>query len=264
MKRAGWFTCPAVTLAVIGFSLPQLAAADLPRRPPVVDPLPVPAAPAVATVADVALADGGVLWGQVVDPQGSPQSNQLVAVRQQERIIATARTDQGGRFSIGGLPGGVYQIVAADGAGVYRLWAPIRRPGGSAGRNVGGGQTIGARTSSRWRSAILVDESLGAGRLVGCSDCSADSTGQSRQDQHQLIRVRNQIANRCSAHCTAIQASLAGRITEPTSLRSLGYAASHVDAGLVFSVKQVFDTIPLPSSTDTFASIRATNRFFQM
>jgi hypothetical protein len=128
MKRAGWFTCPAVTLAMVGLAVPQVRAADLPRQSRPVDPQPVPTAPAAVPVSDVALADGGVLRGQVVNPQGAPLPSQAVAVRQQQRIIASARTDQDGRFSISGLPGGVYQIATADGAGVYRLWAPQTAP----------------------------------------------------------------------------------------------------------------------------------------
>jgi hypothetical protein len=128
MKRAGWFTCPAVTLAMVGFAVPQVKAADMPRQSRPVDPQPAPAAPTAAPVADVALADGGVLRGQVVDPQGAPLPYQTVAVRQQQRVIASTRTDQDGRFSISGLPGGVYQIASAEGAGVYRLWAPLTAP----------------------------------------------------------------------------------------------------------------------------------------
>jgi hypothetical protein len=128
MKRAGWFTYPAVILAVVGLALPQVTAADLRGRSPAPGPLPVSAAPAVAPISDVALSDGGVLRGQVVNPQGAPLAYQALAVRQRERTIATARTDQDGRFSISGLPGGVYQIVTADSSGIYRLWAPRTAP----------------------------------------------------------------------------------------------------------------------------------------
>ncbi len=126
MKRAGWFTCPAVTLAVVGLSLPQLGAAEQPGQRPASSLVPATATPAFAAISDVALAAGGVLRGQLVDVQGLPLPNQAVVVRQQERILASARSDQDGRFSISGLPGGVYQLAAADAAAIYRFWARER------------------------------------------------------------------------------------------------------------------------------------------
>ncbi len=128
MKRTGWFTLPTVALAMIGLALPQLRAADLPAQRPVFEPLPVPAKPAPITISDLALGEGGMLRGQVVDPQGLPLASVAVAVAQQERVVATARTDQNGHFAIRGLPGGVYQVSAAEGEAVYRLWAPYTAP----------------------------------------------------------------------------------------------------------------------------------------
>ncbi len=104
-----------VSLATLGLCLPELAFAS--------PPPPVPA------VVDIALADGGVLHGQVVDLQGGrAATNVPVSVKAQDREIARAVTTADGRFSVPGLRGGVYQLVAGDGQGVYRMWAPKTAP----------------------------------------------------------------------------------------------------------------------------------------
>ncbi len=151
MNRAAWFTCPAVTLALAGMALPQLSAADLPARPaspvstavspaamrasvapttatPTTAPQAAGGSAAPAALADVALGGGGVLRGQVVDPQGNLLAHCEVLVRQQDRAIAVTRTDADGRFAISGLAGGVYQIAAAESVAVFRFWAPGTAP----------------------------------------------------------------------------------------------------------------------------------------
>ena len=100
-----------VSLAVLGFCLPQpvLAAA--------VNPAPEPA------VTDVALGPGGVLLGQVVDQRGTALTKVPVALRDQANVIANTETDQQGYFAVRGLKSGVYQVVAAEGQGTFRVWA---------------------------------------------------------------------------------------------------------------------------------------------
>lgn len=105
----------ATVLAMIGLSLPTqlLAAAPTPNSPAVVD---------------VALADGGVLQGLVVTPQGSPKANTPVALRNGEQELGAATTDQSGRFAFSGLRGGVYQLATTDSLGVVRVWSPRTAP----------------------------------------------------------------------------------------------------------------------------------------
>jgi hypothetical protein len=88
------------------------------------------AAPAaqVPMVADVALADGGVLAGQVVTAQGASVVDAEVVVTQQGRELARVRTDADGAFSAPGLKGGVYEVSTPGASGVYRLWAPRTAP----------------------------------------------------------------------------------------------------------------------------------------
>jgi hypothetical protein len=79
-------------------------------------------------VIDVALKDGGVLLGQVVDPQGKGLQNTNVALRHYDREVVAASTGAEGYFAIKNVRGGVYQIASGDGIGVYRLWAPGTAP----------------------------------------------------------------------------------------------------------------------------------------
>ena len=105
-----------VSLAVVGFCLPQTAfAVELPSGK-------------MPGVIDVGLLDGGLLVGQVVDAQGAVLKNVSVSVRRQGQEVAKAQTDDRGYFAVRGLRTGMYQIVAAKGHGIYRLWAPGKAP----------------------------------------------------------------------------------------------------------------------------------------
>ncbi len=105
-----------VSLAVVGFCLPQtaLAAGASVGRAPI--------------VVDVALTDGGVLYGQVVDPQGSALVKVPVLLRDRDRELARAVTDKNGYFAVRGLRGGVYQLATVGGQGMFRLWKPGSAP----------------------------------------------------------------------------------------------------------------------------------------
>jgi len=102
-----------VSVAAVGFCFPQplLAAANLPP-----------------CTADVTLTAGGVLQGQVIDCQGAPLAKIPVSLRDRDRQSSGTVTDQYGRFAVGNLRGGVYQIVAGGGYASYRLWSPGTAP----------------------------------------------------------------------------------------------------------------------------------------
>lgn len=114
MRRVRIIRPALVALAVLGFCLPQpmLAAVDGPAP----------------TTGDVALADGGVLLGQVVDRQGASLARVTVSLRGTDGRMAVTETDSGGYFSIGGLRGGAYEVLAAGGRGKFRLWTPGNAP----------------------------------------------------------------------------------------------------------------------------------------
>lgn len=114
MKTGRFVRTVIVSLATLGICLPEVTFASAP--------------PATPAVVDIALADGGVLHGQVIDLQGGRVANVPISVKAQDREIARATTTPEGRFAVQGLRGGVYQVAAADGQGVYRLWAANTAP----------------------------------------------------------------------------------------------------------------------------------------
>jgi hypothetical protein len=130
------FRTVLVSWAALGLLLPEAAmAVEKPSKPVVVD---------------VALRDGGVLVGQVVDPQGAAVAGAPVSLRYQDKNVVTATTSPEGYFAVKGLRGGVYQVAAADGHGVYRLWTqgtapPSAQPGATL---VSGGKVVRGQNGS--------------------------------------------------------------------------------------------------------------------
>jgi S1-C subfamily serine protease len=82
----------------------------------------------LASPGDVALGNGGVLVGQVVDAQGKAAAMATVILADHQQEIARVRTDQEGKFSALGLRGGVYRISSQGQETIYRLWAPNTAP----------------------------------------------------------------------------------------------------------------------------------------
>jgi hypothetical protein len=106
---------------------------------------PVVARSAAAALApqDVALADGGVLTGQVVDTAGKPQAMTPVSLVTSGKEIARVTTDKQGQFRVASLKGGVYQVSTSGKSGVYRFWAPQTAPPSSlSGLNMVTGNQI--------------------------------------------------------------------------------------------------------------------------
>jgi hypothetical protein len=79
-------------------------------------------------IVDVALGDGGTFCGQVVDAQGQPLARTTVSVRNLDREVASAVSDESGHFRMTGLRGGMYGIVAGEAVGTCRLWAANTAP----------------------------------------------------------------------------------------------------------------------------------------
>jgi hypothetical protein len=119
MKNRRVIRAVAVLLATMGMCLPQVVLAEAPAA------APAPAAPAVV---DIAMADGGVLHGQLVDLQSGKVAKVPVSVRAQNQEVARTMTTNDGRFAVKGLRGGVYQVAAGQGQGVYRLWTANAAP----------------------------------------------------------------------------------------------------------------------------------------
>ena len=116
MKKGRVIRSVAILVATVGLCLPQVALAEAAK------PVPTPA------VVDVALSDGGVLHGKLVDLENRDVANVPVSVQLQNKEVAQAKTDKDGHFSISGLKGGVYQLAAGAGRGIYRLWTGKAAP----------------------------------------------------------------------------------------------------------------------------------------
>jgi hypothetical protein len=106
------FQMLAATLAWLGMVVPQAAFAAQPAPPS----------------QDVALGPGGLIVGQVVNPQGEVQRAAVVSIQHDQFEVVRTITDDNGMFAAQGLRGGTYQIVTEQSQGVYRLWAPETAP----------------------------------------------------------------------------------------------------------------------------------------
>lgn len=111
MKRT-WFGKLAAAAACIGTALPTAGLA----------------APAGTGSDDVALREGGVLVGQVVNPQGLAKAKAIVSIRQGNHEIVHTTTDANGIFAAKGLRGGQYEILTDEGVRTCRFWAPNTAP----------------------------------------------------------------------------------------------------------------------------------------
>lgn len=119
MKRANTFGRFAVWLAILGFCLPAVPAYS--------EDIAVPVRMGTV-IADVALAPGGVLVGHVVDAQGNPTSATLVTILRGNREVARTTTDANGSYTIQGLQGGIYHVIAGQGVQMCRLWVDRTAP----------------------------------------------------------------------------------------------------------------------------------------
>ncbi|NLF09773.1 MAG: carboxypeptidase regulatory-like domain-containing protein [Pirellulaceae bacterium] len=114
MKTGRIVKCVMLSIATLGLCFPQVVlAANQTPAPPVVD---------------VAMTDGGVLQGRVVDLQGGGVAGVPVSVKTQNKELAQTTTTEDGHFTVNGLRDGVYQLAAGEGQGVYRIWAAKTAP----------------------------------------------------------------------------------------------------------------------------------------
>jgi len=111
MKR-NWLGTAAAAIASIGMVLPTAGLA----------------APAGTGNDDVALREGSVLVGQVVNQQGQAMANANVSIRYADHEVVRTTTDANGVFAAKGLRGGQYDILTEDGIRTCRLWAPDTAP----------------------------------------------------------------------------------------------------------------------------------------
>jgi len=156
MKNARPIEVVAVWLAVVGFCLPQVTLAAT---------VPAQQAPVIV---DVALMDGGVLVGQVVDPQGTGLAGIPVSLRSGGQELGASKTVGNGGFAFRGLRSGVYQVVAGEGHGAYRLWEsgmapPAAQPGALI---VSGVETVRGQNGVRRLRNMLANPWIVAGIIA--------------------------------------------------------------------------------------------------
>jgi hypothetical protein len=85
-------------------------------------------APRGSLVRDVALAQGGLLLGQILDESMQPLAGVDVAIQSGGQTMATTKTDSNGTFAVAGLRGGLHQITTRESLQNCRLWAPGTAP----------------------------------------------------------------------------------------------------------------------------------------
>lgn len=79
-------------------------------------------------IKDTVLGKSGVLRGRVYNAQGAPLPGVGVAVLTIDGKAVQSRTTDTGEFAVGGLKGGVYQVVAGHGSQVIRAWSDGTAP----------------------------------------------------------------------------------------------------------------------------------------
>jgi hypothetical protein len=133
-------------------------------------PAPVLAVAPTPAISDIALRPGGVLLGQVVDPQGVAKASAPVSIEFAGKEVVRTATDENGVFAAQGLRGGQYQITTPEGSNACRLWAadtapPSARPAALvvAGNDVVRGQ-FGPLHS--WKEWVKAHPYIVAGTVV--------------------------------------------------------------------------------------------------
>ena len=81
-----------------------------------------------ATCHDIALRPGGLLIGQVVDPQGIAVTGALVSIQYDGNEVVRTETDENGVFAAKGLRDGQYQLNTLESCNACHLWAADMAP----------------------------------------------------------------------------------------------------------------------------------------
>jgi hypothetical protein len=107
-----------------------------------------------ALAVDVALSASGALRGVVVDAQGLPCADHVVAVHQNGRVVARARSGAEGRFEAPGLRGGSYLVVCRDAGIPCRLWSEKAAPPAANQELLVPASAEAARGQNRFRTLV--------------------------------------------------------------------------------------------------------------
>ena len=77
---------------------------------------------------DVALAEGGLATGVVLNAEGVVVEGAVVSLEQNGKAVAQVVTDENGRFAVTGLRAGGYVLKTGNQQGLFRFWAPETAP----------------------------------------------------------------------------------------------------------------------------------------
>lgn len=121
MKRIRSASVSLTLIACLGMLFP----------PAVLGEAPV-ARPAKQRVLDISLHEGGLLVGQVVNPQGKTLESVEVAIVSGGKQLARAKTDELGRFAMKGLVAGSYALATTGAQLQVRAWSQETAPPKSA------------------------------------------------------------------------------------------------------------------------------------
>ena len=114
----------AVSLAAIGMMVPQARLlADAPQAK-----APIAKTNQVNRVPDLVLTAGGTMTGRVCDHTGKVLDGAKVVLKQNNKEIAQAFTDNEGVYSFKNLKGGLYQVSSGNTDGVFRVWSEKSAP----------------------------------------------------------------------------------------------------------------------------------------
>jgi hypothetical protein len=113
----------AVCLATLGVAMPQVPAlADGARTGSSVK------AQKGATLPDIALTNGGILSGRIVDHTGKALEGAEVTLLQGKKQLSATMTNKDGVYSFKNLKGGVYGISSGNTDGTFRVWTERTAP----------------------------------------------------------------------------------------------------------------------------------------
>ncbi|MEX0820347.1 MAG: carboxypeptidase-like regulatory domain-containing protein [Pirellulaceae bacterium] len=84
--------------------------------------------PSQPAINDIELLPGGILAGQVVDATGQPRAGQTIIALTPGREAISTRSDDQGRFRLGGLKAGLCHVACGTQTVACRCWSPHTAP----------------------------------------------------------------------------------------------------------------------------------------
>lgn len=114
----------AVSLAALGMMVPQVSLlADAPQPKPLVSKAAQP-----NRIPDLLMTSGSTVTGRVCDHTGKVIEGAKVDLKQNNKVLASTKTNKEGIFSFKEAKGGVYNMSSGNTEGVFRVWPEKMAP----------------------------------------------------------------------------------------------------------------------------------------